>query len=64
VGGINRKPLKVIFTLETGPGNVVGRYSVDVRICSCPKRDKHQEEAKILVNILLFWSKTLMSFIN
>ena len=46
VGGINRKPVKVIFTLETGPGNVIGRYSVDVRICSCPKRDKQQEEAK------------------
>jgi len=46
VGGINRRPLKVIFTLEEGEGRVVGRKVVDVRICSCPKRDKQQEEAR------------------
>jgi hypothetical protein len=46
VGGINRKPVKVIFTLEQGPGEVVGRHVFDVRICSCPKRDKVQEETK------------------
>ena len=46
VGGINRRPLKVIFTLETGGGRVVGRKVFDVRICSCPRRDKAQEEEK------------------
>jgi len=46
VGGINRKPVKVIFTLEHGYGNVVARHAVDVRICSCPKRDMAQEEKK------------------
>ena len=51
VGGINRRPLKVIFTLEehslqNGDLNVLGRYTVDVRICSCPKRDKIQEEKR------------------
>ena len=46
VGGINRRPLRVIFTLETGPGTVIGRKVVDVRICSCPKRDKQQEEER------------------
>lgn len=51
VGGINRRPLKVIFTLEdhmsqSGEVIVLGRYTVDVRICSCPKRDKIQEEKK------------------
>ena len=51
VGGINRRPLKVIFTLEdhcsqNGQVDVLGRYTVDVRICSCPKRDKIQEEKK------------------
>eukprot|EP00092_Neocalanus_flemingeri_P014191 GFUD01015311.1.p1 GENE.GFUD01015311.1~~GFUD01015311.1.p1 ORF type:complete len:525 (+),score=111.78 GFUD01015311.1:61-1635(+) len=49
VGGINRRPLKVIFTLEEGLGRVVGRKVVDVRICSCPKRDKQQEEARLEV---------------
>jgi len=47
VGGINRRPLKVIFTLEEGLGRVVGRKVVDVRICSCPKRDKQQEELRL-----------------
>ena len=47
VGGINRRPLKVIFTLETSQEVVVGRKVFDVRICSCPKRDKHQEEERI-----------------
>ena len=27
--------------------NVMGRYTVDVRICSCPKRDRIQEEKRI-----------------
>ena len=46
VGGINRQPLKVIFTLKTG-GQVVGWKVFDVRICSCPRRDNAQEEEKI-----------------
>ena len=55
VGGINRRPLKVIFTLEdhlsqNGEVIVLGRYTVDVRICSCPKRDKQQEERKFVGN--------------
>lgn len=38
---------QVIFTLENGAaGEVVGRQVVDIRICSCPKRDKTQEENK------------------
>ena len=45
-GGINRKPVKLIFTLELGQGNVIGRQCVEVRICSCPKRDKKQEEER------------------
>ena len=45
-GGINRKPVKLIFTLELGQGNVIGRQSVEVQICSCPKRDKKQEEER------------------
>merc|ERR1712168_259385 len=45
VGGINRRPIKVVFTLEL-KGKVVGRKAVDVRICSCPKRDCQQEEKK------------------
>jgi len=46
VGGINRRPTKVVFTLETVDGHVVGRNVFDVRICSCPKRDRQQEEER------------------
>jgi len=46
VGGINRRALMVIFTLETSSGEVVGRARVDVRICSCPRRDKKTDEDK------------------
>ena len=45
--GFYRKPVKVIFTLEHGVGNVIARQSVDVRMCSCPKRDKQQDEKRI-----------------
>ncbi|XP_057369678.1 cellular tumor antigen p53-like isoform X2 [Daphnia carinata] len=44
-GGLNRRPTKLIFTLET-LDQVVGRYACDVRICSCPGRDIRAEEGK------------------
>ena len=47
VGGINRRPLKVIFTLEDDKTNILGRDVVDVTICCCPKRDKTNEEARL-----------------
>jgi len=46
IGGINRRAVRIIFTLEL-EGNVVGRKVVDVRICSCPKRDLQQEETRL-----------------
>jgi len=53
VGGINRKPVKLIFTLEKTLGNVIGRRTMELRICSCPKRDKQQEEQKFNVRRLI-----------
>jgi len=43
--GMQRRPISVIFTLETAQGDVVGRQCLSVKICSCPKRDKEREEA-------------------
>lgn len=44
--GMNRRPTEIIFTLETANNEVLGRQSMEVRICSCPKRDKEKEEAE------------------
>lgn len=37
-GGMNRRPMKLVFTLEHND-EVVGRMSIDVKICTCPGRD-------------------------
>ena len=46
VGGINRRPLRVVFTLEDEESHVLGRQVVEVRICCCPKRDKSSDEER------------------
>jgi len=43
VGGLGRRPVQVIFTLERD-GQVLGRQSVELRICACPGRDRDAEE--------------------
>lgn len=44
--GMNRRATEMIFTLEDEHQNVLGRRRLQVRICSCPKRDKEKEEAE------------------
>uniref|UniRef100_H2ZH75 Cellular tumor antigen p53 n=1 Tax=Ciona savignyi TaxID=51511 RepID=H2ZH75_CIOSA len=46
VGGINRRPLNVVFNLENAEGQIIGRRVVEVRVCSCPGRDRSQEEKR------------------
>ncbi|BFZ23853.1 hypothetical protein BsWGS_26891 [Bradybaena similaris] len=43
VGGPNRRPLQIVFTLEKD-GAVLGRRAVEVRICACPGRDRKADE--------------------
>ncbi|XP_076818758.1 uncharacterized protein LOC143464712 isoform X3 [Clavelina lepadiformis] len=50
VGGINRRPLLTVFVLENAEGQVLGRRVVEVRICSCPGRDRSQEEKRKTVD--------------
>ncbi|XP_064459245.1 cellular tumor antigen p53-like isoform X2 [Ornithodoros turicata] len=45
-GGMNRRPIKVVFTLEHG-GSILGRFSMDVKICACPGRDRDIEDKKL-----------------
>ncbi|VVC32489.1 p53-like transcription factor, DNA-binding,p53 tumour suppressor family,p53, DNA-binding domain,p53/RUNT- [Cinara cedri] len=41
----NRRPIYVIFTLETTKGQVLGRKKLGLKVCSVPKRDMLKEEA-------------------
>ncbi|XP_014667874.1 PREDICTED: tumor protein p73-like isoform X2 [Priapulus caudatus] len=43
VGGLNRRPIQLVFTLEND-GKVLGRRPVSVRVCACPSRDRKGEE--------------------
>ncbi|XP_077509381.1 uncharacterized protein LOC144120643 isoform X2 [Amblyomma americanum] len=53
--GINRRAVKLIWTLEHN-GEVLGRQSIDLKVCACPGRDRRNEEkanAKQMNNSLL-----------
>jgi len=45
-GGLNRRDSAVIFTLEW-QGQILGRKTINFRVCTCPKRDLEVEEGKL-----------------
>ncbi|XP_041377470.1 tumor protein 63-like isoform X2 [Gigantopelta aegis] len=47
VGGPNRRPIQIVFTLERD-NQVLGRRAVEVRICACPGRDRKADEKQSL----------------
>ncbi|XP_055590543.1 cellular tumor antigen p53 isoform X2 [Uranotaenia lowii] len=44
---INRRQTAIIFTLEDAAGQILGRRSLNLKVCSCPKRDKQKEEESL-----------------
>lgn len=44
VGGISRRPIAIVLTLENGQADVLGRKVIDVRVCACPTRDIRTDE--------------------
>lgn len=46
-GGINRRDTALVFTLEREGGVAVGRKVIPVRVCTCPKRDRENEESGV-----------------
>ena len=48
-GGISRRQVAVVFTLENRQGQVYGRKLVNVRLCAAPLRDRKVDDDKYML---------------
>ncbi|XP_016990107.1 cellular tumor antigen p53 isoform X2 [Drosophila rhopaloa] len=44
---IGRKETCLVFCLENTSGDIVGQQVMEVKICTCPKRDRNQDERQM-----------------
>ncbi|XP_016931580.4 cellular tumor antigen p53 isoform X2 [Drosophila suzukii] len=44
---IGRKETSLVFCLENASGDIVGQQVMEVKICTCPKRDRNQDERQM-----------------
>lgn len=45
--GINRKATSIVFTLEDMHCQLLGKRAIQVKVCSCPKRDSERDSASV-----------------
>ncbi|XP_050728670.1 cellular tumor antigen p53-like isoform X2 [Eriocheir sinensis] len=50
VGGPNRRPFCLVFTLHDNTGAVIGRQILDLKCCKCPSRDLLNEDRAAIRN--------------
>ncbi|XP_060852638.1 cellular tumor antigen p53-like [Rhopalosiphum padi] len=61
---LSRRPIYIIFTLETLNGQVLGRKKIGVKVCSCPRRDMLKEEEiekKRIAGVKIFKKRTSLT---
>jgi P53 DNA-binding domain len=44
---MNSRQINAVFTLESADGYVLGRITVELRICACPGRDRRVDETAL-----------------
>jgi len=45
VGNLGRRQIQAIFTFESTEGVILGRRTIELRICACPGRDRRNDES-------------------